>query len=708
MQRWMACFLLLIMAATPVAAEDEPARVVGRVYYIEGELSRYVRDENNWVDMVRDAPFGEGDTLYSADQSMTELIIPNGTWIRTGHETQIQFITLDAEITEVDVSKGMVRFYNKSPSTTIKATTAFGYVMADPDTAFDIYADSDSVEVLAVRGNVRFIHQQSEARYEVMTGSTSIIANQDSVSTGEGTLDASWQRWNESRESFWANRTRGERRSVRYLPPALHDESYILEEYGDWERVPYEGSPRWFWRPTRVAVGWSPFTVGRWTVWCGDQTWIPGEPFGYITHHYGNWVYMRNAWFWAPPVVSVQVGLPLLDIGYHWYPGRVSWIHRDAYVGWVPLAPREIYYSHYNWGGPYATVYGGVGFSASFGVSIGSYAFARHAIVVPQNRFYGVVNYRNVRVTNIHSTTIINNYRLAPVIDGSVIHNFSHIRERHFYGNKGFRAHPIPAMGIDRIRHNDMIIQQGRRERPAVIKERMRNMQEGKMHPDMRLNSPKGQFFEKAPQPRIKGKNFDMRAPQQNRMQPGHRGNTLKNMEIREGNGKGRGGHKGQMIQMSPKGDSMEMPQRLNRGQMGDPGNHGSRTMRAPKENRMQQFNQDYHQRDKEQGKPEKGMRGHQGQTIQRNPQRSREMPQQFKKGQALESGDHGKKAIRAPRENQMRPLNQSNVQRNMEVRGKPEKGHGGQKGQLIQGDQQGFVGGGPSFGGGHGRGHNN
>ena len=87
-------------------------------------------------------------------------------------------------------------------------------------------------------------------------------------------------------------------RSVEYLPPNLRDEAYAFEENGRWERVPYEGTERWCWRP-RVVVGWSPFTVGRWTDWYGDQTWIPAEPFGYVTHHYGlnprNYAYANRA-----------------------------------------------------------------------------------------------------------------------------------------------------------------------------------------------------------------------------------------------------------------------------------------------------------------------------------------------------------------------------------------------------------------------------
>ena len=47
-------------------------------------------------------------------------------------------------------------------------------------------------------------------------------------------------------------------------------------------------------------------------------------------------------------------------------------------------------------------------------ISVRNYTYARHAVVVNQNNFFGVNNYRNVRITNINQTTIINNYRAAP------------------------------------------------------------------------------------------------------------------------------------------------------------------------------------------------------------------------------------------------------------------------------------------------------
>ena len=389
----------------------------------------------------------------------------------------------------MDVASGVARFYNKGSNTVIKATSPFGYVLADPGTVFDFYVGENSVEVVAVKGTVSFVHLATEAKYDVAAGSPSILADQQQVSSGEGTVDSDWDRWNTVRENFWAAKARVRGRSVEYLPPSLQDEAYALEENGRWERIPYEGTERWFWRPVKVAVGWSPFTVGRWTDWYGDQTWIPAEPFGYVTHHYGNWVYVGNYWCWAPPVVSVRVGLPLLDVGFYWYPGRVSWIHSGTYVGWVPLAPRETYYSYHNWGGPHVVVVNNVNIT-QININVRNYAYINRAIVVNQNNFYGVNNYTNVRVTNINRTTIINNYRAAPVVNNTVINNFTTNRQRYNYTNVTVNEKPHNTV-LNRIQQNQAIIREGRIERASVLQERVKSIREGKASRETRIEQPK-------------------------------------------------------------------------------------------------------------------------------------------------------------------------------------------------------------------------
>ena len=485
----MVCLLLVMLAMLPQAfAANETAIMVGRVYTIEGDLLRYVPQERDWVPMVKDAPFGEEDILFSGKQGKAEMTVPSGTWIRIGDHTQIQFVTLDSDLSEIDVTEGVARFYNRGSEIVIKATSPFGYVLADTGTIFDFYVGENSVEVIAVKGTVSFVHTATDTRYDVAAGSPSILADASQVSSGDGTIDPDWNRWNRTRENFWAAKARARGRSDEYLPPELRDESYALEENGIWESVYYEGSSRWFWRPTTVSTGWSPFTAGRWTEWNGDQVWIPAEPFGYVTHHYGNWIYTRNSWYWAPPVVKVRVGVPLLDIGFFWFPGRVFWIHHNTYVGWVPLAPRETYYSHRHWGGRHNVVV--TGNISRINVNIGSHAYARQAIVVPRDNFYRVNNYRNVRVPRTNATTIINNYKAVPVINDTVIRNYTTDRQRYTFTSTVAKEKPHNTV-INRIEQNAPAIQRGRKENAVVVREQVRRAKEGKVNREARIETPK-------------------------------------------------------------------------------------------------------------------------------------------------------------------------------------------------------------------------
>ena len=493
MKRLFGLLVVLLLTALsivpPSSAADEPPVVVGRVYHVEGDLLRYVPEENDWVAAVRDAPFSAGDTLYTGTQGQAELIVPNGTWIRIGDSTQVQFIGLDSDVSEVDVGAGLARFYNKDKDLVIKATSPFGYVLVYPGGVFDFYVGENSAEVVAIKGKVTFVHAATNAKYDVSPGSPSILADQSQVSSGDSGVDPTWDGWNRTRENFWASKVRTTGRSVQYLPAALRNDAYVFEENGRWEQVNYDGGNRWFWRPTRVAAGWAPFTNGRWTEWYGDQTWVPSEPFGYTTHHYGNWVYARNNWYWAPPVATVTVGLPLLNIGFFWNPGRVSWIHSGPNVGWVPLAPRETYYSHHRWGGPHVVHVTNVNIT-QINIHPRNYAYARHAVVVPQRDFYTVNNYKTVRVKNINNTTIINNYQSAPVVNNTVVNNYSTNKQRHNFANVQVKEKPHKTV-TERIETNQKVIKQGKIEKASVMEQQVKGIKEGKINREAKIQQPK-------------------------------------------------------------------------------------------------------------------------------------------------------------------------------------------------------------------------
>ncbi len=449
----LALGLILCLLGAPAACAEagnsEGTSFVGRITFIDGQLLRYVYDVQDWVATVKDAPFGMQDAVYSSDTGKAEFKMPSGVWVRTGSDTQIQLIAVREDLTEIDVASGTVRFYNKSRKNLVKATTPFGYVLAKPGAAFDLYVGDDSTEVISLDGGVDLVLGEGGTRYTVEAGGGSVISDGKAAVEGDGQVETAWDEWNLNREELWNQRILVKGESVDNLPDVLRSDAYDLDGNGRWEQVYYEGQYRKLWRPTVVAADWQPFTAGRWTVWYRDNVWIPEEPFGYVTHHYGNWVYVNSVWYWVPPV-KTGIG----NIGRYpcWYPGRVSWIHSNANVGWVPLAPAETYYSHNYWGPGSLVVRSG---RASTGIGISRLAYAGHAVVVPRGSFYSVNSYSRVKVASINRTAIVNSYTATPVISDRVMPNYSSNRYRFVYNvNLAHLAAKPHQEVVDRINRN--------------------------------------------------------------------------------------------------------------------------------------------------------------------------------------------------------------------------------------------------------------
>ena len=175
---WLTCILILAMIpiTSPQAragsedGDEEETILVGRISYVKGKVLRYVPEEQDWVAIVKDTPFGISDSLHSEKGARAEIIIPNNTWARIDGGTEIRLIALREDIAEIGVDSGLARFYNKGFDAVIEARTPFGYVRAPAETTFDLCVDDDSAEVVALKGTVYFRHKASGTRLEVIAG----------------------------------------------------------------------------------------------------------------------------------------------------------------------------------------------------------------------------------------------------------------------------------------------------------------------------------------------------------------------------------------------------------------------------------------------------------------------------------------------------------------------------------------------------------
>jgi hypothetical protein len=393
----------------------EEGILVGRIAHVEGLVYRYIPEEGAWVQVAVDSPFGLEDKLRSDRRSRAEVILPNNTWFRMDGYTHLHLLSLHDEATEMHMVHGSARFMNKGSFPTIYVSTPFGEVSAPAQTSFDLHVSDSSMEAVALEGSVYFSRDGGRTKTEVTERSASLFADRYAVTAGERYRDSLWDAWNLERDALWAQRMRAGRVSAKYLPPALHDHGYALDDYGVWRRVHYEGVYGYLWRPLYVSPVWAPYTAGRWSLWYGDHVWISHEPFGYVTHHYGTWIYTGGYWYWAPPVASfsVQFVHPSLRIGPAWYPGRVAWFHVGTSIGWIPLAPHEPYYAYRRWG-PRTVIVKNV---TVVNVNVRSYRNERHAVMIDKRKFHTTDNYRTASIRTVDRRTLGAEIQAQPVVD---------------------------------------------------------------------------------------------------------------------------------------------------------------------------------------------------------------------------------------------------------------------------------------------------
>lgn len=405
-------------------AEPEPP-VVGRITFMEKNVFRYLSDAKDWDLAMVDVPVSDGDVLYSDTQGRSELTFPNDTTVRLNDKTKVQVDGVKGNLTSLFVNSGIARVQNRSADTTVKVDTPYGQVLSKQPGAFDVYVGDSSVAVTAFKQPLQFVDGKGTT-YDIKPDAESLLANEKSVVPTQRFLSSSWDSWNNERDKelqvYEVNPS-------PYLPAQLRSDSKVLADNGAWEQLSYGGETAHYWTPRNVAPDWSPFTVGQWTLWNGEQLWVPYERFGWVTHHHGGWIHHNNRWFWRPPVAGRWRYAP-------WYPARVAWVHSGRHIGWVPISPYEAYYGRRYWG-PRSVVY----YPNVRHVEFRNYVNANRVVIIEKDRLYGVhrryETTRDVRVVK----EVVNNGRAAPVVTRDVVGGNAKM-EQHFARSGDFSRKP--------------------------------------------------------------------------------------------------------------------------------------------------------------------------------------------------------------------------------------------------------------------------
>ncbi len=347
----LATSLLISVAVFSIGAHaqqpqgDPPGRVA-RLSEINGQVWLYNPDGNEWVAASRNRPLTSGDRVATDVGARAELQVGSST-LRIDASTELEVVQLDDDHVALQLHDGSaiahVRDYAGAGQLALSTAEGRFIALSTGTYRFDRTNARSDVTVYA-----------GQARYEGQNSALPVNAGQraefwiDSGGVAQYSLLAPV---NDAFSAWSGDRDRRDRRvegglGQRYVSPEMTGAAE-LDAYGRWEPNADYGS---VWIPTAVAADWAPYSHGHWAwVRPWGWTWVDDAPWGFAPFHYGRWVYLRNNWCWTP---GTRVARPV------YAPALVAWVGSPRAnvsitigggpaVGWLPLAPREVYVPSY-------------------------------------------------------------------------------------------------------------------------------------------------------------------------------------------------------------------------------------------------------------------------------------------------------------------------------------------------------------------------
>jgi hypothetical protein len=342
----------LAWAASGPAWADPPGRV-GRLAEATGTVWLYDDDQGEWVQARRNRPITEGDRLSAEQGARAEVQIGAAT-LRLDGGTDLEFAQLDDARVHVRLHAGTMALRLRGQrdgdfGRDYAVITREGRYEPLRPGRYRVDARDNGSFGAALAGRLRF--ESDDSLLDLEPGQRAEFWRE------RGRTHYAWADMPNDRFSDWVAREEREgdreRERNRYVSPEMTG-AEDLDRYGDWDRHPEYGT---IWYPSAVAVGWAPYRYGHWAhVRPWGWTWVDDAPWGFAPFHYGRWVSYGGRWGWCPGAyVARPVYAPALVA---WFGGSnvsVGISIGGPAVGWVPLAPREVYYPTYQVTNVYVT-----------------------------------------------------------------------------------------------------------------------------------------------------------------------------------------------------------------------------------------------------------------------------------------------------------------------------------------------------------------
>jgi hypothetical protein len=391
--------LLVASVAKPARAQDpdELQRGVARISVMDGQVSVRRGDAGEWVAGVINAPLMADDGIATAPNSRAEVQFDSADILRIGGNAEVHLTALENNRYQMELARGTVTFrVLRASSANVEVDTPSISVRPSKIGIYRISVNDAGESELTVRaGDVEVFTPKGSQWVNAGQTMRARGASSDPEFQISGAIAADdWDRWSDSRDQTLMQASA----AYQNVPPGEYGVE-DMQNNGVWTEVPNYGQ---VWRPTAVPAGWAPYSCGRWVWedWYG-WTWVGCETWGWAPYHYGRWFFEAGygGWLWYPGALGVRHYWSPALVSFFGWGGGVGFGFGFGNVGWVPLAPYEVF--HPWWGRGYY----GAGFAGRVNIA--------------NINVYNT--YRNARVPNGVSGVTAANFR-GGQFGGNILH----------------------------------------------------------------------------------------------------------------------------------------------------------------------------------------------------------------------------------------------------------------------------------------------
>ena len=316
-------------AQSPQPAKLLHIRVV-RLSFAEGTVSVRRPGSDQWAAATVNTPLQEGFTVATARNSFAEVEFENGSTVRLGEGSSLDFTQLaltqdGGHVNHLKITDGYATFKITPEHHDDFLLNVSGISLVPRGEAtFRTDLDSQQVRVEVFRGELNCSDANQTEKLGKNHSLVRMIDSHEPFQISGGVHKDEWDKWIDARDdqaSLVADN------NAMALNAAMFgwDDLFV---YGEWAWFPGFG---YGWSPY-ASLGWSPYSLGMWSYYPNwGYTWISGEPWGWLPFHYGYWNYSAAmGWFWMPGSSFTSAT---------WNPALVNWYTGNGWIGWSPVGP---------------------------------------------------------------------------------------------------------------------------------------------------------------------------------------------------------------------------------------------------------------------------------------------------------------------------------------------------------------------------------